>query len=85
MSRLGLVAAFTVSALLHAYLVVVSVDIEMALVMFAYFMLQALFVLFEMKTRMQTRPALVRRAWTLSVMIATSPMFVEPALQAIGV
>ncbi|MGH7283892.1 MAG: MBOAT family protein [Polyangiaceae bacterium] len=85
MARLGLVASFAASALLHAYLVIVSVDAAMALVMFAYFMLQAAFVLFEMKVRMQYRNRFVRRVWTLGVMIATSPMFVEPALQAIGI
>ena len=83
--RLGLVAAFAASAVLHAYLVIVSVDVPMALVMLAYFMSQAALVLFEMRMGMDLQARVVRRTWTLAIMIALSPMFIEPALEAVGI
>lgn len=82
--RLGLLAAFVASAVLHAYLAIVSVGIVMALVTFAYFVVQGVAVLFEIAIRVDKRTRFVRRVWTLAFMIATSPLFVEPALRVIG-
>jgi hypothetical protein len=78
----GLVASFAASAALHAYLVVVSVGGVMALVMGGYFVVQA--ALIGVERAIGIRGRLARRAWTITVMILTSPLFVEPGLRVLA-
>jgi hypothetical protein len=79
----GLVASFVASALLHAYLVLVSVSAAMALVMLTYFLVQAALVRLETAIGIRDRGRVVRRVWTVSVMLLSSPLFVEPGLRAL--
>ncbi len=82
---LGLLLGFVVSAIGHAYPVLVAIDLPMAALMFAFFVAQGICVLLETRfgvTRW-SRPA--RRAWTVTIMVASSPLFVEPALRVLGV
>jgi hypothetical protein len=83
--RVGLVAAFFASAALHAYAVLCGIGTAMALVMLAYFLVQGLLVLLERLLGVQRWSHAAAHAWLLSVMILTSPLFVEPALQTLGV
>lgn len=80
---LGLFFGFVVSAIGHAYPVLVALDPIMAASMFAFFVAQGTFVIAETRLGVSrwSRPA--RRTWTATIMIATSPLFVEPALRAI--
>jgi D-alanyl-lipoteichoic acid acyltransferase DltB (MBOAT superfamily) len=82
---LGVVASFLASAVLHAYLVLAAVSATLALVMFGYFALQAVFMLVERWLRISTWPRPVARLWTITLMVLSSPLFVEPGLRAIGV
>jgi hypothetical protein len=81
---LGLLLGFVVSAFGHAYPVLVALDLSMAALMFAFFLVQGIVVLVEslLGTNRWSRPA--RRAWTVGIMVTSSPLFVEPALRALG-
>jgi hypothetical protein len=77
------VATFAASALLHWYLVVVSLDLRMAGLMGAFFLAQAGLMSAErfMGVSRWARPA--ARVWTVSSILALSPLFLEPMVQLI--
>ncbi|MBX3186578.1 MAG: hypothetical protein KF819_06170 [Labilithrix sp.] len=81
---LGLLLGFVASAGGHAYPVRVALDLPMAAMMFAFFLVQGVFVLLESRLGASRWPRPARRAWTVTVMIASSPLFVEPALRVVG-
>jgi hypothetical protein len=81
---LGVVLGFVVSAIGHAYPVLVAIGLPMAAWMFAFFLGQGLFVVLEARLGAPRWPRAARRAWTVTLMIASSPVFVEPALRALG-
>lgn len=82
-AHLGVFVAFVASAILHAYLTVIAIGVPMALVMLGYFCVQGLLVLVELRIGVvKWRPA-AGRAWTIGVMMATSPMFIEPMLRVL--
>jgi hypothetical protein len=81
---LGVVLGFVVSAIGHAYPIFVAVGLPMAACMFAFFFAQGLFVVLEARLGASRWPRAARRAWTVTLMIASSPLFVEPALRALG-
>jgi hypothetical protein len=83
-ARLGLLAGFGWSALLHAYPTFVAIGLEGAAMMFGYFAVQGLVVLLEMQVGTAKWPRPVRRAWTIAIMLATSPLFLVPVLRAIS-
>lgn len=82
--RVGLLAGFGWSALLHAYPTLAAIGLEGAAMMFGYFVVQGFVVLLEMQlgTAKWRRP--IRRAWTIAIMLATSPLFLVPVLRAIS-
>jgi hypothetical protein len=81
---LGLLLGFVVSAIGHAYPVLVAMDLPTAAMMFAFFLVQGIVVIIEARLGASrwSRPA--RRAWTVTIMVASSPLFVEPALRVLG-
>ena len=81
---LGLLLGFGVSAIGHAYPVFVALDLPMAAMMFSFFLVQGGFVILETRLGASrwSRPA--RRAWTVTIMVVSSPLFVEPALRVLG-
>jgi hypothetical protein len=81
---LGLALGFVASGVGHAYPVVVAMDVQMAAMMFAFFVAQGIFVMIETRVGASRWPRVARRAWTVTIMIATSPLFVEPALRVLG-
>jgi Arc/MetJ family transcription regulator len=81
---LGVLLGFVVSAIGHAYPVLVALDLRMAAMMFAFFFAQGIFVIVEARLGAPRWPRAARRAWTVTIMVASSPLFVEPALCAIG-
>jgi hypothetical protein len=85
MTKLGIFTAFAVSALLHAYLVAVSSDVTMTLLMLGYFLVQGLLVLLEVKLKVPKWKPFAGHAWTIFWMVLTSPGFVEPAMRIAGV
>lgn len=83
--RVGLALSFVVSAIGHAYPVLVATDVAMAALMFAFFAVQAIFVIVETKLGVARWPRAARRVWTVTLMVASSPLFVEPALRVLGI
>jgi len=79
-----LLLGFVVSGVGHAYPVLVAIDLPTAAMMFAFFLVQGIFVILEvgLGASRWSRPA--RRVWTVTIMVASSPLFVEPALRVLG-
>jgi hypothetical protein len=74
-------AAFCASAASHAYFTLVAVGWAMALSMLVFFLIQGVFVLFEVRMGVaHWRPALAR-AWTVVAVLGCSPLFIEPILR----
>lgn len=80
---LGLLLCFAVSAFTHAYPVLVALGPAMAAVMFGYFVLQGVAVAAESRLGVARRSRASRRFWTVAIMVATSPLFVEPTLRVV--
>lgn len=78
--RLAIMSAFAMSALLHFWILFVSVGFARGLIMASFFLLQGVFVMIERKLRVGRWPGLFARAWTVACVLGTSPLFVEPML-----
>lgn len=81
---LGLFCAFLVSGAMHAWIAMVAVGASAAFAVGAFFVLQGAFVLAEDRLHVRTWPTPVARAWTLLVLLASSPLFIGPALRILG-
>ncbi len=81
----GLLLGFLVSAVGHAYPVLVALSPMMAAWMLAFFLEQGVLVVIEAKLGVARWRRPVRRVWTIAIMVASSPLFVEPALRVLGV
>jgi len=75
---LGLVAAFVVSGVAHAYLAGVAIGADGALVSAVFFFLQPAFIVAERVLRVSSWSRPVARAWTIGVLCLSSPLFTEP-------
>jgi len=84
MPGLGLVASFAASALLHAYVILPALGWWAAGMWGAYFFVQAGLVIVERKLRIPQWPTPLAHAWVVVVMLATSPLMVEPMLRLLG-
>jgi hypothetical protein len=82
--RAGTALAFAVSALLHFFMVLVPLGSGWAAVMASFFLLQALLVLVEARIGQARWPAFARRAWTITALLGSSPLFIEPVLKIVG-
>jgi hypothetical protein len=83
-AALGVFLAFLLSALFHAYAALVALGWGMALLVLAYFLVQGAVVLLETWVNVTRWRAPAAHGWTVAWMVATSPLFVEPALRAMG-
>ena len=81
---LGLWLGFAASGIGHAYPVFVASDLRLAAMMLAFFLVQGAFVMIETRLGASRWPRPARRTWTITMMIASSPLFVEPALRVLG-
>jgi hypothetical protein len=81
--KLGLLLGFVVSAAGHAYPVLVASRPTHAAMMFGFFLAQGLVVLAEPRLGVPRWPRPARRAWTVAILLATSVLFVEPALRVV--
>ena len=78
---LGMLLGFVLSGLGHAYPVLVALGPAMAAMMLGYFAVQGLVVVAEPRLGVEKWPRASRRTWTIVLMVATSPLFVEPCLR----
>jgi hypothetical protein len=81
---LALFGAFLSSAVGHVLLVYMAMGKwEISLMCGAFFLVQPLLIGAERRIRVHRWRRGARRAWTLAALAATSPLFVEPALQLV--
>jgi hypothetical protein len=81
-ARLGVLLAFGVSALVHAIIAWVCLDLPMALAWFAFFGVQGIAAALERSwPGFANLPVLARRVWTIAWLLLPSPLFVEPFLR----
>lgn len=77
---LATLAAFLASALLHLYFTWTAVGLRWGLWMAAFFVLQVPLLWLEDRIDQRAWPDPMRRAWTITWMGITSPLFIEPLL-----
>jgi hypothetical protein len=82
-AALAVFATFAISAAFHAYIVGVAIGYAPALVMATFFLVQPLVLAVERRLRPRRWPVAARHAWTLGVLAALSPLFVEPILRVV--
>jgi D-alanyl-lipoteichoic acid acyltransferase DltB (MBOAT superfamily) len=76
--RLGMLAAFATSALIHFWIVVPPLGVRWAGVMAAFFAIQGAIVMLERKLAIaRLRPGLAH-TWTVAALLLSSPLFIEP-------
>lgn len=83
--RLGVMAAFAVSAGLHGYLVWPAAGAVPALWMLSFFVAHGAAMVLEARLGVRRWPGWVGRIWVASVFAATSPLFFEPLLRVVGI
>lgn len=77
-------AVFILSGVAHALLFYVAMlQWKIALINGSFFFVQPLFILVERRINIRRWPVAAGRAWALSVLALTSPLFVGPALKLI--
>jgi hypothetical protein len=84
MPGLGLLASFAASALLHAIVILPALGWAAAGLWGAYFLVQGALVGLEIKLGVARWSRPLAHAWVVLVMLATSPLFVEPIVRLIG-
>ena len=77
---LGLFCAFFVSGAMHAWLAMVALGTFAAFEMAVFFGLQGVFILAEDRFHVHAWPVPLARAWTLTILLATSPLIICPSL-----
>ena len=78
--NLGLICVFLVSAAMHAWLPLVALGASAAFSMGAFFCLQGVFILAEDRLHVCAWPVPLARAWTLTILLLTSPLYIYPYL-----
>lgn len=77
---LAVLAAFGVSAAIHAWMFAVALGGQAAAMVGAFFLIQGVVVLAETYLRLRTWPAPASRAWTFFVLLGPLPLFLDPFL-----
>ncbi|WNG33549.1 hypothetical protein F0U61_07890 [Archangium violaceum] len=82
-TELGLVLTFVVSALFHFTFMLPAVGPGLAAMMGAFFLLQLPFLWAERALGVAQWKEPLARAWTLTLLFVSSPLFVEPVLRIV--
>jgi hypothetical protein len=81
---LGLVAAFGVTAAVHAWMAAAAgLGAQATMMMGAFFLVQGAAVLAETRLALPTWPVLAAHTWTVSVLLASSPLFLSSPLRVL--
>jgi hypothetical protein len=83
-ARAGILCAFAASGFFHAWPMLAGLGVAAALSTMAFFLIQGVFVLLEDRLRIQTWPVALARTWTIGIILASSPLFIDPALRVFG-
>lgn len=81
---LALLMAFAISAALHAWMFYAGLGLRAAGAVALFFLMQAPVVMLESKLRVTHWPTPLARAWTLGWLLLSSPLFVAPVLDGLG-
>lgn len=82
--RLGVFCAFLTSGVLHGWWILVAIGISGASMTLLFFAVQGVFVLAEHRLHIHAWPVPIARGWTLAVLLASSPLIVDPNLRVFG-
>jgi hypothetical protein len=80
---LGLCCAFLVSGAMHAWVALVALGAFAAFEIAVFFGLQGVFILAEDRLHVHAWPVPLARAWTLTILLATSPLIICPYLRIV--
>jgi hypothetical protein len=81
--NLGLFCACLVSGAIHAWVAWVGLGAFAAFEMAVFFGLQGVFILAEDRLHVHAWPVPLARAWTLAILLATSPLIICPYLRIV--
>jgi hypothetical protein len=82
--KLGIAAAFAASTALHFWVSWPPLGVVGGLTMGSFFVAHGAALLLERRLAVVHWPRGGQRAWTVAVLVVTSPLFVEPMLQILG-
>jgi hypothetical protein len=80
---LGLLCAYLVSGALHAWVAWVALGAFAAFELAVFFGLQGVFILAEDRLHVHAWPVPLARAWTITILLATSPLIICPYLRIV--
>lgn len=80
---LGLFCAYLVSGALHAWMALVALGAFAAFELALFFGLQGVLILLEDRLHVHAWPVPLARAWTLTILLATSPLIICPYLRIV--
>ena len=80
----GVFCCFLVSGAFHAWPMLAALGTVAALSTAVFFVFQGVVVLAESRLRIHTWPVAMARAWTLVILLASSPLYIDPGLRLFG-
>ena len=80
----GVFCCFLVSGAFHAWPMLVGLGAFAALSTAEFFVFQGVVVLAESRLRIHIWPVAIARAWTLVILLASSPLYIDPGLRLFG-
>ena len=80
----GVLCCFFVSGALHAWPMLVALGPFAALSTMVFFVFQGVVVLAESRLRIHTWPVAIARVWTLVILLASLPLYIDPGLRLFG-
>ena len=83
-ASLGVLCAFLVSGLFHGWPILAALGAWPAFTTVAFFVIQGVAVLAEGRWRIHTWPVPIARAWTVIILLVSSPLFISPGLRLFG-
>lgn len=80
----GVLCCFLVSGFFHAWPMWTSLGASAGLSTFTFFFIQGVVVLIENRLKIRIWPVAIARAWTLVILLGSSPLFIDPGLRLFG-
>jgi hypothetical protein len=84
LAGVGVLCCFLVSGALHGWPMLVSLGTFAAASTLVFFVIQGVVVLAENRLRIHTWPIAMARAWTLGILLVSSPLLIDPGLRLFG-
>lgn len=84
LADLGILCSFLVSGALHGWPILIALGTSAAFSVVVFFVIQGVFVLAERRLSIHTWPVTMARTWTLGILLASSPLLIDPDLRVFG-